>query len=176
MGRMVADVRWSVDLLSEIEFINPHQIFIVGYSLGGTIGLYSASLDDRIAGVASICGFTPMRPDTQEKGTEGIRRYSHLHGLLPRLGFFVGEEDKIPYDFDEILGCIAPRPLFIIAPSWDRFATHENVQQCVNEVRNIYRLYNANQNLEILTPEDYNRFSQEMQKQTIQWLENQFIK
>ena len=172
MGRMVADVRWSVDLLSEIEFINPHQIFIVGYALGGTIGLYSASLDDRIAGVASICGFTPMRPDTQEKGTEGILRYSHLHGLLPRLGFFVGEEDKIPYDFDEILGCIAPRPLFIIAPSWDRFATHENVQQCVNEVRNIYSLYNANQNLEILTPDDYNRFSQEMQKQIIQWLGN----
>ena len=170
MGRMVADVRWAIDELSELDFIDSKQIFTAGYSLGGTVALYSAALDERIAGVVSVCGFTPMRPTTPKSGTGGIRRYSHIHGLIPRLGFFVGEESRIPYDFPEILGAIAPRPLLIIAPTWDRFADFNNVQECVNEVRKVYKLYNAAQNLDEFTPEDYNRFSPEMKKEVSDWL------
>ena len=29
---------------------------------------------------------------------------------MPRLGFFVGHERQIPYDFEDVLGAIAPRP------------------------------------------------------------------
>jgi len=29
-------------------------------------------------------------------GTEGLRHYSHLHGLIPRLGFFIGHQDRVP--------------------------------------------------------------------------------
>ncbi len=170
MGRMVADVRWSVNALSELEFLDNQKIYVAGYALGGTVALYSAALDDRIAGVASVSGFTPMRSDTEGKTAEGIYGYSHIHGLIPRLGFFAGCEKRIPYDFDEILGCVAPRPVLIIAPSWDQYADSEDVEQCVNEVRKVYTIYKSAENPELFIPEDYNRLTTEMEHRLVEWL------
>lgn len=170
MGRMVADVRWAVDALSETEFVDAKKIYTAGYALGGTVGLYSAAMDERIAGVVSVCGFTPMRTDIPGKTAEGIYGYSHLHGLLPKLGFFAGEEARIPVDFHEILACIAPRPVLIIAPTWDQFASFPDVQQCVDEVGNVYNLLGQKENLSLFAPEDYNRFSGEMRNQMMDWI------
>lgn len=170
MGRMVSDVRWAVDALSELEFIDRKNIFVAGYSLGGTVGLYSAALDDRIAGVVSVCGFTPMRLDTPGKTAEGIYTYSHLHGLLPRLGFFAGKEAHIPYDFHEILAAAAPRPLLVVAPTWDQYASFRDVGHCLDEVKKVYQLYAKKDQVELFAPEDYNRFSEAMKEKVILWL------
>jgi pimeloyl-ACP methyl ester carboxylesterase len=172
MGKMVADVRGAVDALSNFEFIDSTKIFTAGYSLGATVGLYAAALDERIAGVVSVAGFTPMRLSTADKGMEGIKAFSHLHGLLPRLGFFVGNESRIPYDFDEILASVAPRPVLVIAPEWDKDANISDVRTAVEAAGNIYGLYEASEKLQIFSPDDHNRFSPEMREKTYQWLEN----
>lgn len=170
MGRMVADTRWAVDALLEIDFIDSKQIYTAGYSLGATVGLYSAALDERIAGMISVCGFTPMRLNKPGKTAEGIYVYSHLNGLLPRLGFFAKNESHIPYDFHEILAAIAPRPLLIVAPTWDQYASFPDVKDCVEEVRKVYDLYHQKDNLELYAPVDYNRFSDGMKEQVVRWL------
>ncbi len=170
MGRMVADVRWSVDALADLDYIDDRKIYVAGYALGGTVALYSAALDDKIAGVASLSGFTPMRSDTEGKTAEGIYGYSHIHGLIPRLGFFAGNVNRIPYDFDEILGCVAPRPVLIIAPAWDQYTDSEDVEQCVNEVRKVYRIYESDENPELFMPADYNRLTTEMEHHLVEWL------
>ena len=170
LGRMVADVRWSIDALTEIDFIDADRIYTAGYSLGATVGLYAAALDERIAGHASVCGFAPMRLETPEKGTEGIRAFSHLHGLLPRLGFFVGQEDRIPYDYHEVIACIAPRPVLVMAPKWDRDATVDDVRQCVEQARGVYRLYGAEERLVLNTPDGINLFTDEMRKTMFEWM------
>jgi pimeloyl-ACP methyl ester carboxylesterase len=168
---MVADVRWAVDELCQNEQIDSSQIFVAGYSLGGTVGLYSAALDERIAGVIAVSGFTPMRINDKRVG-EGIYKYSHLHGLLPRLGFFIGEENRLPYDFDEIMAAIAPRPLMIVAPTWDQYASLTEIRNCMTEVEKVYNLYEDGDNLNVFTPEDYNRFSDEMKQAAVEWLKH----
>ena len=170
MGKMIVDVRGAVDTLHNLEGIDPNRIFVAGYSLGATVGLYAAALDERIAGVISVAGFTPMRLSTAEKGIEGIRAYSHLHGLLPRLGFFVGNEARVPYDYHEVLACIAPRPVLVVAPAMDKDAVAGDVRRCVDEVEKIYRLYGATDRLQLFAPDDYNRFSTEMREKAYQWL------
>ena len=170
LGKMVVDVRAAVEALKNLDVIDPGRIFVAGYSLGGTVGLYAAALDDRIAGAVSVAGFTPMRLDTADKGTEGIRAYSHLHGLLPRLGFFVGNEARIPYDFHEILACLAPRPVLVIAPAMDQDANLPDVESCVDKVRSIYGLYGAGESIRLFSPDDFSRFSNEMRGKTLQWL------
>src|SRR5690606_36418100 len=135
------------------------MILVAGYALGGTVALYSAAKDDRIDGVISISGFTPMRLDTKGETAEGLYRYSHLHGLLPKLGFFVGEEKRIPYDYHEILACIAPRPLLVVAPTWDQYNSFEDVNHVIIEVSSIYKFYGAGERIQLNTPKDYNRFS-----------------
>jgi pimeloyl-ACP methyl ester carboxylesterase len=174
MGRMVADVRWAVDALMENELIDSARIYVAGYSLGGAVGLYSTALDERIAGMISVCGLTPMRFNLAGKTAEGIYEYSHLHGLLPRLGFFVKNEAHIPYDFHEILAAIAPRPLLVVAPTWDQYASFSDIQHCVDEVKKVYELYKANDKLEIFAPEDYNRFSDEMKDKVVSWMKQNF--
>jgi dienelactone hydrolase len=170
MGKMVVDVRGAVDALRNMDGIDRDRIFVAGYSLGAKVGLYAAALDDRIAGVISVAGFTPLRLSTAEKGIEGVRTYSHLHGLLPRLGFFVGNEAQIPYDYHEVLACIAPRPVLVIAPAMDKDAVAGDVRRCVDEARKVYRLSSATDRIELFTPNDYNRFSTEMRDKAYQWL------
>ena len=170
LGNMVADTRAAVDILHGMEFIDGDRIYVLGYSLGGTVGLYAAALDDRIAGAAALCGVQPMRTATADKGIEGLRAFSHLHGLQPRLGFFVGQEARVPYDWHEILGCIAPRPLLVIAPQWDKDAPLENVTACIDAARKIYSLYGAEEQFEYRTPMDFDRFPQKRQQELGDWI------
>jgi len=88
---------------------------------------------------------------------------------MPKLGFFAGEEDRIPYDFHEILASIAPRPLLIVAPTWDQYNSSEDVKRAVDEASNVYKLYGAEGKIQLEAPKDYNRFSPEMQEQVVKW-------
>ncbi len=170
LGKMVADVGSAIDMLERLDFIDSQRIYIAGYSLGATVGLLATALDERISGMASVCGFTPLRPGTQDKEIEGVRAFSHLHGLLPRLGFFTGDPGRIPVDFDEILACIAPRPLLCVAPTLDRTAHHPQVADCAQKVQNIYRLYGEKTKFKLSEPLDYNHFQEKRQEEVIDWL------
>ena len=119
LGKMVTDTRAAVDAVAALEAVDPSRIYLVGYALGAKVGLVTAALDERVKGVAAVCGVDPLRLSGAEKGTEGVQHYSHLHGLLPRLGFFVGQESRLPFDFDEVLAAIAPRQTLIVAPTLD---------------------------------------------------------
>ncbi len=90
--------------------------------------------------------------------------------LIPKLGFFVGQEERIPYDIHELMACAAPRPLLVVAPELDREAPPDSVSQAVDAARKVYDLVDAEQNLELAIPEDYRRFGPEMQTIVIKWL------
>lgn len=171
MGKMVADARGAVDAMVNLDIIDGTRIFVSGYSLGARVGLYTAALDERIAGVVSVAGFTPMRTNTLDRGTEGIKAYSHLHGLLPRLGFFVGYEERIPVDYHEILSSIAPRPVLVIAPEYNKDAHLQDIELSVKQAGEIYSIYRLPGNIEIFSPDDYNRFSSGMRDKMFGWLQ-----
>jgi hypothetical protein len=122
----------------------------------------------------AISGFTPMRTDTAARGTGGVARYSHERDLLPRLGFFAGHEAQIPYDFHELLGLIAPRPVLVVQPQLDRDATPTDVASAVNEARKVYSLYSASGKLGFREPWDYNRLPDSLQDEVIQWMGQNF--
>jgi pimeloyl-ACP methyl ester carboxylesterase len=157
-----------------MDIIDKDRIYVMGYSLGGTVGLYGAALDERIKGVVSVCGFTPMRLNGSQEGRGGIYIYSHLHGLAPKLGFFVDYEDRIPYDYHEIIAAIAPRPVLITAPTWDRYADFNDVKNCVEQVRGIYDLLGAGDKLELFAPEEYNQFSDKTRDKIWEWIPKNF--
>ena len=73
-----------------------------------------------------------MRTDTADRGTGGLARYSEERALLPRLGFFIGNESRLPYDFDELIATIAPRPVLVVEPTMDRATTPADVRQAVD--------------------------------------------
>ncbi|MFH1069051.1 MAG: hypothetical protein V1794_05455, partial [Candidatus Glassbacteria bacterium] len=117
-----------------------------------------------------VCGFTPLRGAGPESGTEGLAAYSHLHGLLPRLGFFIGHETKVPVDFAEIIACIAPRPVLVVAPTLDRDAVISEVKAAVAAAGRVYGLLGAGEKLSLSTPTDYSRFDETRQGEVADWL------
>jgi pimeloyl-ACP methyl ester carboxylesterase len=168
MGKMVADTRAAIDAVRALDVIDPERVYLLGYALGAKVGLMTAALDDNVRGVASVCGVHPLRLSTPDKGTEGIRHYSHLHGLLPKLGYFVGNEDRIPLDYDEIVALVAPKPALIVAPMKDRYARIADVQRELQAAGNVYRV--LGRELNVWTPDDFNRFPVRLQQQVFDWL------
>ena len=167
MGKMVADTRGAVDSLTELDIIDPTRIYLMGYSLGAKVGLLTTALDPRIRGLAAVAGFDPLRLDTVDRGVEGIGHFSHIHGLMPRLGFFLGTESRLPFDFDAALALAAPRPVLLIAPSLDRYARVADVQEEVNEAA---KRWQAPSRLTFETPLDFNRFRRDTQERVFIWL------
>ncbi|MDP4290248.1 MAG: alpha/beta fold hydrolase [Bacteroidota bacterium] len=174
LGKMVEDVRGAVDALQKDALVDASRISVVGYTLGGTVGLYAAALDERIAGVVSICGFTPMRTDTQDKGTSGMTRYSHQHGLLPRLGLFAGKEATLPYDYDDMMALVAPRPVLVVQPQKDRDASPGEVRAAVARAGNIFTLKGVPGKIGLMEPDDYARLTAATQDHVIEWMKKNF--
>lgn len=178
MGKMADDVSGVVDALVRMDLIDAEKIFVSGYSLGATVGLYAAALDDRIGGVVSVAGFSPMRHREKRENDAGIGGISrHLdqitfqHLLIPRLGYFAGEPERIPVDYEEILALIAPRPLLVIAPEYDHETPPKEVEITVEKANDIYRLYGEQKKIELFVPPEYNRFTESMRQKTYEWLE-----
>ena len=164
MGKMVTDVHGAVDALSNMEGIDPEKIYVMGYSLGGTVGLYATALDERIAGVVSVSGFTSMRNGNMHQ--QHIDDLTNQHLLIPGLGFFAGHTDRIPYDYDDVLASLGPRPSLIIAPRYDQSADVESIRILVRKAR----ATDPESQIDLQIPEDYNRFSDEMRATVIDWL------
>jgi len=187
LGKMVRDVRAAVDLLTlagrpegagrpedklkDVPPIDAERSYLLGYSLGGTVALHAAALDSRVAGVACFAGFTPMRTDTESKPTGGLRRFWQWHALQPQLGLFQGRESELPYDFDDLLRLVAPRPCLVVAPRHDRDADAADVDRMMAAVRAAWSVGGAPANLTYQTPDDYSRFQGEQQEAFWKWLE-----
>ena len=170
MGQMVADARSAVDALAADSLVDPERISLYGYSVGGTVGLYAAALDSRVKSVVSISGFTPMRTDTADRGKGGLARFSEVRGLIPRLGFFIGHESQIPYDYNELIATIAPRSVLVVEPTMDRDTTPADVRNAVEQAKKVYTLYHAEDKLALYEPQDYTRLPTATLKWTVDWM------
>jgi pimeloyl-ACP methyl ester carboxylesterase len=170
LGKLVRDAQAAVDALSLLPFVDAQQLGGVGYGLGSMVGLHLGALDERLASFVSVCGPPSFQLDTDENRTGGILRWSQQHMLLPKLGYFIGHEDRVPYDMSDLLACFAPRPVLVVSPQLDRDAPPDLVTPAVEAARQVYARHGAADRLAQLAPEDYNRLGPEMQALVLSWL------
>jgi len=159
LGKMAADTQAAVAALAALEEIDASRIHLAGWDLGAKVALFTAVREPRVKSVAAIAGFDSLRAPGKE--TEGLMHYSHLHGLLPRLGAFVGAESKVPLDYDEILKAIAPRKVLVVAPQFDRYYPLENVRRLIQGLGHVT----------LDAPFDFNRFPAATQQRVWNWLQ-----
>ena len=176
LGRMVMDARAAVSFAVEgrgassvaIPKFDKNRVFLLGYSIGALTAMYTGALDDRLAGIACFSGWTPLRDASKVAATGGNRRLWELHALQPRLGWFDGRENSIPFDYHDILSQVLPKPSLIVTPKRDRFADHDAITKAINQVR----LAKPKQTEAALTwqsPDDTNRFQTDQHEQFINW-------
>lgn len=125
------------DALPPIPRVDPHRVYLAGYSVGGAAALHAAAFDPRVAGVATVSGWTPMRSDTDARPSGGVRRWWQWHATQPRLGWFAGAgaEAGIPYDYDDVLRLVSPRPVYVHQPAADRMCNATEVAGVVGALR-----------------------------------------
>lgn len=171
LGRMVFDVQCAIDFVhggrglagGVMPHLDKEHIVLVGYALGGMVGLHAAALDDRITGVASFCGFTPFRTDTDDKPSGGIRRWWDWHGLLPKLGLFHEREKIVSYDFDDLLTSFSVIPHLIYSAQRDRHVDAQDVVACIQQ--------SMGKKLTFIQADDVNRFQSEQHSVLMDWLQ-----
>lgn len=165
LGQMVRDAQAALDTMATLPYVDPEQIYVVGYSLGAVVALHLCALDDRPAGLVSVCGPQPFRTDG------GVAHWGRTSMLAPALGFFEGRESAVPYDLEDLLACMAPKPVCVISPTLDREARLEDVTHAVDQARKVYGLFRAKRRLVQQSPEAYNHFDPATQQLVVDWLE-----
>jgi len=160
LGKMIADTQAAITAVSGLDIVDASAIYLLGYALGGKVALWTAALDPRPRAVVSVAAITPLRTS---RNVEGIRAYSHLHGLLPRLGSYVDNPGTLPFDYEDVLGKIGKRETLLIAPTHDRYTDLAALKALVRTCPNVA----------MRNPEDFNRFSPSAQKLAFDWLDGQ---
>ncbi len=156
----------SLDLLASLPYVDDSRGFAaIGHSLGGHNAIYTAVFEQRITVLASSCGFDSYldyksgQPDNWYFGKGWCQiRY------MPRMADYRGELEKIPFDFQELLGALAPRPLFVNAPLGDGNFQWKSVDACAAAARPIYKLLGGETKLTIKHPDCGHDFPQEMRE------------
>lgn len=167
-GKMIWDIQRLVDWLETQPEIDPYRIGCIGHSHGSYGSILPAIFEPRISAVVASCGFNALRKDTNPD------RWSHLTPLLPRLGFYMQNVNEIPFDWQEVVACLAPRSYFNWATLDDKiFPNTQNLRGVFNELRDVYSLYGAQDNFSAnLVPGDHS-FPLSARDRAYHWLQQQ---
>ena len=170
-GKMNWDLGRVVDFIETLPEADGKRIGVIGHSHGAYGALMGAAFEPRISAVIASCGFTTLRSDPNPE------RWSHLTALLPRLGFYLDAIRKAPFDWHEVLACIAPRPLFCWATLEDAiFPNTDNLADVYEQVRQVYGAYDAAVHFEGRLAPGAHAFPKAMREEAYVWLEGHMSK
>ena len=148
----------SIDLLQEMEEVDPERIGVIGHSLGGHNAMFLAAFDQRLKVIVSSCGWTPM--DYYDIGDKAKEIYGGRLGpwaqdryMPPLRDKYNLDGDKIPFDFIDVIAALAPRPFFSNSPLNDSNFDVEGVKKGIEEASALYRSLGAEENLQVRYPE-----------------------
>ena len=158
--------RRALDLLVSLPEVDPARLGAIGHSLGGHNALFVAAFDPRIKAAVTSCGFNAF----PKYSGGNLRGWSHK-GYMPRIDTEFGKDPKrMPFDFTEVLGAIAPRALFINAPLRDGNFEVSGVRDCVAAAAPVYELLGAKEALRAVYPDAGHDFPPEIRQQAYEFL------
>ncbi len=139
----------AVDLLTSLDEVDPERIGVIGHSLGGHNSIFVALFDPRIKAVVTSCGFNAFPSYYDGK----INGWSHK-GYMPRLqDTYQLDLKKVPFDFPELVGALAPRAFFTNSPTRDANFEVGGVKQCLSAAEPVFRLLGASDRLVAVFPD-----------------------
>lgn len=161
----------GLDLLSTLPYVDTNGFGVIGHSLGGHNGVYTAAFDPRIKVVVTSCGLDSYRDyyDGDPKVWQPERGWCQQR-YMPKLAAYAGRLQEIPFDFHEIIGALAPRVCFISAPKGDTNFRWRSVDAVAASASAVYRLYGRSELLEVAHPDGPHRFSPEMRERAYRLL------
>jgi len=141
--------RRAIDFLSARPEVDPRRIGAIGHSLGGHNAIFLAAFDERVRAVVSSCGWT-LFGDYKGGNLAGwagdryMPRIRDVHGLDPA---------RMPFDFDGVIACIAPRAFLSVSPLDDDNFSARGVRKGIASAAPVYEVLGAKENLKAIYPD-----------------------
>ena len=154
----------GLDYLESLRFVRTNGFGVIGHSLGGHNGIYTAVFDERIRVIVSSCGFDSFR---DYKGGN-IKGWTHQR-YMPRLLDY--SLDELPFDFYELIASLAPRRCFISAPLGDDNFKWRSVDAVAKAAKPVYQLFGAADQLQVVHPDCAHGFPPEVRAESYQAFE-----
>jgi len=90
---------------------------------------------------------------------------------MPTLLNYRDRLEEIPFDFHELLGALAPRPVFISSPWGDTNFKSSSVDDIVRAASPVYRLFRAPHNLQLVHPDYGHDFREATREQAYRFIQ-----
>jgi dienelactone hydrolase len=143
----------GLDVLDSFPFVQRGNYAAIGHSLGGHNAVFTSVFDERIKAVVSSCGLDSFA-DYKGGNITGWTSQTYM----PRLSAYRGRANETPFDFDELLAALAPRPVMISAPLRDANFRAASVDRITAAARAIYTLLGAPESLVVEHPDSEHDF------------------
>ncbi|OYP32163.1 CocE/NonD family hydrolase [Rhodopirellula sp. MGV] len=124
----------ALDYLERRQEVDVNRIGISGRSGGGAYSWWVAAIDDRIRAAVPVAGITNLKNHVVDGCVEGHCDCMYM-------------VNRFRWDFDKVAALIAPRPLLISNSDRDSIFPLDGVIDLHRNVRKIYQLYDADEQL-----------------------------
>ncbi|MCI0740061.1 MAG: acetylxylan esterase [Gemmataceae bacterium] len=164
--KAVWDNMRGLDLLASLPFVNSAKGFgTIGHSLGGHNSVYTAVFDDRLKVIVSSCGLDSYLDyfEGNAKNWDPEKGWCQTR-YMHKLADYKGRLADIPFDFHEMIGALAPRHTFIIAPTKDSNFRADSVDRIIAAARPVFKLHGHEERLRLEHPDCGHDFTPEMRE------------
>ena len=152
----------ALDYLETRPEVDAQRIGVTGRSGGGAYSWWIAALDDRIQCAVPVAGITSLRDHVINGCVEGHCDCMYM-------------VNTYRWDFAKVAALVAPRPLLISNTDKDTIFPLEGVIDIHRQVRHIYELHDAGENLGLQITEGPHEDTQELHIHAFRWF-NRFLK
>ena len=158
----------AIDLLQSLPEVDGKRIGAIGHSLGGHNSLFTAAFDTRIRCVVTNCGFTSFSHyyGGNLKGWWGPR-------YMPRMEKEFPTPDRMPFDFHDVLGAIAPRAIYVSAPERDSNFDAAGVRDVVASLQPVFKLFSAESRFAAVYPDCEHDWPTQDRLKAYAWIDRQ---
>ncbi len=157
----------AIDLLESLPEVDKARIGAIGHSLGGHNALFTAAFDERIKVTVTSCGFCSFA-----KYYGGNLKGWTSDRYMPRIAAEYGNDPKrVPFDFADVLSAIAPRAVFVMAPTRDSNFDVEGVKDVVKAVTPVYERLTASDKLKAIHPDAGHDWPEEARKEAYEFVD-----
>ncbi len=152
----------ALDYLQSRKEVDPDRIGVTGRSGGGAYSWWITAIDERIKAAVPVAGITDLQNHVVDGCVEGHCDCMYM-------------VNTYRWDYPLVAALVAPRPLLLSNTDRDGIFPLDGVVRTYNQVRRIYELYGARENLGLQITAGPHKDTQELRIHAFRWM-NQHLR
>lgn len=156
----------GLDYLETLPFVDAKRGFAaIGHSLGGHNAIFTSVFDERVRVVVSSCGFDSLL-DYYGGNLKGYVQERYMLSMSQ----FANDAPSAPWDYYELIACLAPRLVYVNAPVRDANFRWDSVDRIADAARPVFALHGKGENLLVRHPDCEHDFPDSERLESYEWI------